>query len=341
MFLKVGELAKRTGLTVRTLHHYDDIGLLSPSHRSDAGYRLYTRDDLARLHQIQALKQLGLGLAEIGETLATDGGALGDIVARQIEVLDRQAEKIVRLRQQLVRLETKIIQGVNPDVADLLTTLELMTMYEKYFTPDELKYLETRRQKSGVNLDARWAQLVPAMKDLMEYGIDPAHEEPQRLASEWIALAEEMSGNQPDLLLKFDAMTRNEPSVQEQTGIDTALLNYVMACMQARKIALYRKYMTEQELEQVIRGRMQTAAQWPPLIAAMRRQFEQGLEITDSAVQDLAVQWKTLSDMAHADDDGSLRMKLRAAYEQEPELLRGTGLDLPLLDFFRRALAAI
>lgn len=48
MMLKVGELARRSGLTVRTLHHYDSIGLLKPSGRSDAGYRLYNRDDVAR-----------------------------------------------------------------------------------------------------------------------------------------------------------------------------------------------------------------------------------------------------------------------------------------------------
>lgn len=54
MMLKVGELARRAGLAVRTLHHYDSIGLLKPSGRSAAGYRLYNRDDVARLHQVQA-----------------------------------------------------------------------------------------------------------------------------------------------------------------------------------------------------------------------------------------------------------------------------------------------
>ena len=64
--LKVGELAARAGLTVRTLHHYDSIGLLSPSARTDAGYRLYDRDDVARLQQIQALRAFGMALADIG-----------------------------------------------------------------------------------------------------------------------------------------------------------------------------------------------------------------------------------------------------------------------------------
>lgn len=73
MQLKVGELAKRSGLTVRALHHYHAIGLLSPSARAENGYRLYGRDDIARLHQIQALRRFGLSLAEIGAFLDQPG----------------------------------------------------------------------------------------------------------------------------------------------------------------------------------------------------------------------------------------------------------------------------
>lgn len=72
MQLKIGGLAKRAGLTVRTLHHYDAIGLLSPSDRSERGYRLYNRSDVARLHQIQAIKQLGFPLSDVREMLSGD-----------------------------------------------------------------------------------------------------------------------------------------------------------------------------------------------------------------------------------------------------------------------------
>ncbi|WP_459500490.1 MerR family transcriptional regulator [Bacillus sp. C1] len=57
---KVGELAKQTRLTVRMLHHYDKIGLFSPSQSSDKGHRIYTETDIAKLQQIMSLKQLGL-----------------------------------------------------------------------------------------------------------------------------------------------------------------------------------------------------------------------------------------------------------------------------------------
>ncbi|HTE19662.1 MAG TPA: MerR family transcriptional regulator, partial [Armatimonadota bacterium] len=66
---KVGELAKQTGMTVRTLHHYDEIGLLSPSHRTAAGHRLYTEGDVARLQQVASLRSLGFPLDEIRDVL--------------------------------------------------------------------------------------------------------------------------------------------------------------------------------------------------------------------------------------------------------------------------------
>jgi len=341
MLLKVGELAKRTGLTIRTLHHYDELGLLQPSHRSDAGYRLYNRDDLARLHQIQALKQLGLGLADIGETLASDGLALPNLITQQLAALDEEAERIARLRAQLMKLKAMTERGDQPEMADWLTTLEYMTMYDKYFTPEEQKSLEAHRQKASSNLDLRWPELVKAMRALFDRGVSPSEPEAQQRAAEWAALAEETTGNDPRLLFKLDAMTRRETSVQAQTGIDEHLLNYVMDCKQARRRALYAKYLTPEQLERVMLGMAKTGGQWPPLVAGMRRLFEEGAAPGSPAVRELAVQWKALFDVTHAGDDGSLKAKLRTAYAQEPELLRNTGLDLPLLSFVGQAMAAL
>ncbi len=71
--LKVGELAKRTGLTIRTLHHYDEIGLLKPSLHTAAGHRLYTAADIARLQQVLSLRQLGFSLEQVRDCLDRPG----------------------------------------------------------------------------------------------------------------------------------------------------------------------------------------------------------------------------------------------------------------------------
>src|SRR5690349_24034302 len=136
MPLTVGELARRCGLTVRTLHHYDAIGLLKPSLRSDAGYRLYDRANVERLHCIQALRQLGLSLADIGTALSGPEQPLAELIDRQIAQLDLELERATRLRNRLIALRGQLVAGQSPDLVEWLDTLELMTMYEKYFSPE-------------------------------------------------------------------------------------------------------------------------------------------------------------------------------------------------------------
>ena len=69
---KIGELARRTGLTVRTLHHYDEIGLLSPAERSDGGHRVYDEAAVQRLYRIVSLRSLGFPLDAIAEALDSE-----------------------------------------------------------------------------------------------------------------------------------------------------------------------------------------------------------------------------------------------------------------------------
>lgn len=68
--MHIGEVAERTGLSLRTLRHYDEVGLVTPSDRTDAGYRLYTDVDLERILLIRRMKPLGFSLEQMGEVLA-------------------------------------------------------------------------------------------------------------------------------------------------------------------------------------------------------------------------------------------------------------------------------
>src|SRR5215471_16930299 len=81
---KVGALAKATGLTVRTLHHYDNIGLLHPSARLAGGHRLYDADDVARLYRIIRLRQLGFPLSQVAEVLAAPEWQLSPAIDRHL-----------------------------------------------------------------------------------------------------------------------------------------------------------------------------------------------------------------------------------------------------------------
>src|SRR4051812_8526659 len=147
--LKVGELARRTGLTVRTLHHYDEIGLLKPSLHTESGHRLYTAGDVARLQQVVALRQLGFSLEEIGDCLRRPGFSPLEVIQLQLARLREQIELQRGLCERLEGLAAhfRMAGEVSADV--FLQTIEVMTMIENYYTPEQLESLKKRRDEAA------------------------------------------------------------------------------------------------------------------------------------------------------------------------------------------------
>jgi MerR family transcriptional regulator, thiopeptide resistance regulator len=127
---RVGELARATGLTVRTLHYYEQIGLLVPSARTEAGHRRYDESDVARLYRICLLRRLGLPLVEIGRALDDPAWSLHAAMARHLRELDRRLEAMGRLRSGLASLLGTAAAGGSPLTDELLTTMEEMIMLD-------------------------------------------------------------------------------------------------------------------------------------------------------------------------------------------------------------------
>lgn len=118
--LTVGQLARLSGVTVRTLHHYDETGLLRPSGRTDAGYRLYDGDDVARLQQVLFYRELGFDLADVAVLLDDPDTDPIDHLTRQHELL---GERIARLEEMRAAVELTLEarqMGVNLDPEEML-----------------------------------------------------------------------------------------------------------------------------------------------------------------------------------------------------------------------------
>jgi DNA-binding transcriptional MerR regulator/uncharacterized glyoxalase superfamily protein PhnB len=125
----VGELAGAAGLTVRTLHYYDEIGLLSPSARTASGHRLYAAGDVERLYRICLLRRLGLPLREIGRALDDPAWSITSALAAHLAAVDRRLDATNKLRTHLVAL----LAQAGPDAAptdELLGVLAEMTSLE-------------------------------------------------------------------------------------------------------------------------------------------------------------------------------------------------------------------
>lgn len=338
MRLKVGELAKRSGLTVRTLHHYHAIGLLTPSARADNGYRLYGRDDIARLHQIQALRRFGLPLAEIGAYLDQPGTPLDEIIARQIAMLDSQIQHATRLRERLAQLQGQLAMGAEPELADWLTTLELMNMYDKYFSQEELARLPMYRR--GPNDDAGWLALIADVRRQMDDGAPPEDPRSQALALRWMTLLLRDTNGDPRLLVKLNQMHEREPAMQEHIGISPAMRDYIVRAFSESKLRLYEKHLTPDEARFMRAHYHDRAGEWPALMARVRDAIDAGQAPDSAAGRELARQWLELF-CSYAGNDPATHAKFRHALMTEPELTAGTWADDATLAFMRQAMGAL
>ncbi len=145
---RVGELAEATGLSVRTLHHYDEIGLLRADQRTGAGHRLYDEADVRRLHRILALRGFGLSLAEVAQVL---DGVLEDptgLIQRQLSQVEDQLRVAQRLRRGLVGVLEGLEQEHEPSVEKLIDLIEGMTAMTRTLTVEEFRDLTEKRRQA-------------------------------------------------------------------------------------------------------------------------------------------------------------------------------------------------
>ncbi len=228
--MRVGKLAKRTGVSVRTLHHYDAIGLLVPSRHSDAGYRLYTAADVARLQQIMSLRQLGFSLEQIRDCLGR-----GDVSpVRVIEMHLDGVRKQIALQHALCdRLETvadALRRAEEPSVAEFLQTIEAMNMVEKYYTPEQQEWLKERRQTVGDArihaVEAEWPALMAEVGREMDAGTDPADPRVQALAARWMGLVQEFTGGNSGIEQSLRTMYQNEQPQDIYPSFDPRMSEY-------------------------------------------------------------------------------------------------------------------
>lgn len=130
MARKIGELAAATGLTVRTLHYYEEIGLLPAAERSQGGHRLYSDRTVERLYRICVLRKLGLSLDDIRRALGDPGWDLDSAMKKHLADLDESLEATSRLRARLARAIDTAGGDDEPLTPDLIRIMEGMTMLD-------------------------------------------------------------------------------------------------------------------------------------------------------------------------------------------------------------------
>ena len=189
---RVHGFAELAGVTVKTLHHYDRVGLLRP-HRTTAGYRLYTSSDLVRLEQVLALRTIGFSLKEIRQLLDRAALPLPAIFRQQREVLEEKRRLLDRAIRALADAERAAAAESAPATAILQGVIRVMNMQD----------IDVMRKYYSGDAWARWQHYYddwpsPAWQALYRdvsaaMGTDPAAPLAQALADRWQALTKEDS----------------------------------------------------------------------------------------------------------------------------------------------------
>ena len=211
-FMTVGEVAKKMGVTVRTLQYYDKEGLLSPSAESEGGRRLYTDKDLITLHQIISLKSLGFSLDDIKERLisletpADVANALAeqaDDIRKKIEQLQASLSAIEQLKAEVLQMQTVSFKKY----ADIIVNLQMQNdsyYLIKRFDDDTLDHIRSRFDKeSGLDFMDRFNRLSDEIIQLQKENVPPESEKCQQVVKEYWGLIMEFTNGDMRILPKL------------------------------------------------------------------------------------------------------------------------------------------
>ena len=220
-FMTVGEVAKKMGVTVRTLQYYDKEGLLSPSAESEGGRRLYTDKDLVTLHQIISLKSLGFSLDDIKQRLISleTPYEVANVLTEQADDIRKKIEQLKTSLSAIEQLKTEVLQmqTVNfKKYADIIVNLQMKNdsyYLIKRFDDDTLDHIRNHFDKeSGLDFMDRFNRLSDEIVQLQKETVPPENEKCQQVVKAYWNLIMEFTNGDMSML----------PKLMEVGNIDTA-----------------------------------------------------------------------------------------------------------------------
>jgi DNA-binding transcriptional MerR regulator len=234
--LKIGEVAKMAGISVRTLHHYDSIGLLRPSDASESGHRLYNASDIERLQQVISLKSMGLSLEGIANCLFSQGSNLLSTFEMQKDVIENKLSGLKKVHRQLQFLLTKLAHNESITSKELLQFIKEINDMENTYTPEQLKKLQERYEKYPERVkevEKAWPILFKKFEVAMKLGLDPGSPEVQELAKEAQHYIDLFTGGDKEIEANLDkAYERNQESALKVWGVSKEVFEYATRARQ-------------------------------------------------------------------------------------------------------------
>ena len=210
------EFAKLAGVTVRTLHHYDRVGLLKPSGYTAAGYRLYRQQDLIRLQQIVTLKFIGFSLTQIKNLLNSNSFDLSVALKQQRAIISAKQQQLGLAIKAIEKAESLLAAKEEPDWEAFKKIIEVINMQNnmewtrKYYSEEAKQKIAERAAAIPAEVieegQRAWAKLIQEVEAAVSNGVDPKSDEAAGLATRWSELIRGFTGGNKEIQTGLNKM---------------------------------------------------------------------------------------------------------------------------------------
>ena len=216
------DFARLAGVTVRTLHHYDRIGLLKPSGYTGAGYRLYRKQDLIRLQQIVTLKFIGFSLNQIKNLLNNNSFDLTVALNQQREIIAEKRKQLDLAISAIEKAQTLLATNDEPDWEAFKQIIEVINMQnnmewtKKYYSEEAKQKIAERAAAIPTEVIEQgqrdWATLIREVETAVSDGVDPKSEQAAGLATRWSELIKAFTGGDREIQAGLNQMYSDQPN---------------------------------------------------------------------------------------------------------------------------------
>lgn len=234
-YIKIGELAGITGITIRTLHYYDEIGLLQPVKITEVNHRLYNMQSITELYLIMALKDMGFNLEEITDLIRTKNIDVRELVEIHVNNVQEEISQKQLLLSRLLKIKQRLKENSTLSSEDLREVAPFInSSADKFFTQEQLNKLKGKLDSFNPETDLanEWLNFISKLKDCYKNKNLKTDAAARECVEYWNKITRKLIGNDEQMKDSITAFhSSQENTTQLRYGLTDELYEYLMTLM--------------------------------------------------------------------------------------------------------------